>query len=112
MIGDRLKEERARLGFNQEEFAAKAGITRRPYIDWESGKTSPNAAQLALLAELGLDVAYVITGDRSFDPSLRYSREEEVLIDNYRHMAREDQAHYKAIGTSLAKSDDELKKAK
>ncbi|MCX7208076.1 MAG: helix-turn-helix transcriptional regulator [Proteobacteria bacterium] len=64
MIEERLKDERKRLGFNQEEFAAFAGVTRRPYADWEAGKTSPTALQLSALAAIGVDVMYIITGQR------------------------------------------------
>jgi len=34
-------------------------------VKWESGKASPNAADLAKMAKLGLDVGYIITGRRS-----------------------------------------------
>lgn len=65
MIGNRLKEERKRLGYNQEDFAAVAGITRRPYAEWEASKTFPNAEQLAALSSVGADVQYIVTGARS-----------------------------------------------
>jgi transcriptional regulator with XRE-family HTH domain len=65
MIGERLKEERKRLGYSQEAFATTAGITRRPYAEWESGNTSPTAAQLAALSAAGADVLYIVTGERS-----------------------------------------------
>ena len=56
MIGNRLKEERKRLGYSQDSFAVIAGITRRPYAEWEAGRTSPTAMQLAARADLGADV--------------------------------------------------------
>lgn len=64
MTGERLKEERQRLGFNQEGFAALAGVTRRPYAEWETGKTSPTAVQLQALHDAGADVLYIVTGQR------------------------------------------------
>ena len=64
MLEARLKEERNRLGFNQEDFAVMAGVTRRPYADWEAGKTSPTAAHLMALAAAGADVGYILTGQR------------------------------------------------
>lgn len=79
-IGSRLKEERKRLGFNQEEFAVTAGITRRPYTEWESGNTSPTAFQLAALAQVGADVRYIVTGDREGPaPEALTSDERELL---------------------------------
>lgn len=81
-IADRLKEERKRLGFNQEGFAELAGITKRPYIEWEGGRTSPTAAQLAALAIEGADVQYIVTGERDGSPPLKH--DEQTLLDGYR----------------------------
>ena len=64
MIGDRLREERERLGLNQPDFASTAGVSRRTLIDWEKNATSPNAVQLFALNKIGVDVSYVITGIR------------------------------------------------
>ena len=64
MIGERLREERERLGFNQPDFANFAGVSKRTLIDWEKSSTSPNAVQLSSLNEIGVDVGYVITGER------------------------------------------------
>lgn len=65
MIGERLKEERKKLGLNQDGFAAIAGVSRRAYAEWESGNTSPTAVQLQEFHRAGADVAYVVTGIRS-----------------------------------------------
>ncbi|MFT0531622.1 helix-turn-helix domain-containing protein [Castellaniella hirudinis] len=111
MIGMRLREERERLGYAQPAFAEIAGSKKRTLIDWEKGVSSPTAVQLAELAKVGVDVLYVLTGKRSNratshdldsdkqptpNPSLTtglptqaaprpLSRDEEMLLDNYRH---------------------------
>lgn len=64
MIGDRLREERERLGLNQPDFAAAAGAAKRTLIEWEKGSTSPTAVQLSALSKVGVDVLYVVTGSR------------------------------------------------
>ncbi len=65
-IFERLREERERLGKTQEEFAAVAGVTRRPYVEWEKGTgPSPSAQNLAAMAAAGADVLYILTGQRS-----------------------------------------------
>lgn len=92
MIFERLKEERKRLGYSQEAFAAVAGITRRPYAEWETGNTSPSAVQLAALAAAGLDVLYVVVGTRS---GQQPDAAEQVLLQSYR--ACSDQARQKLI---------------
>jgi transcriptional regulator with XRE-family HTH domain len=63
-IGQRLKEERDRIGMNQTTFAALGGVLKGAQIAYESGKSSPTAAHLAAAAEHGLDVLYVVTGQR------------------------------------------------
>lgn len=65
MIGMRLKEERERIGLTQDAFALLVNAGRRTVIDWEKGRTSPNAVQLSALAEAGMDMTYVLTGQRS-----------------------------------------------
>ena len=64
-IGHRLAEERARLGWSQDELASIADVTRRSVSSWEKGDgPSPNAEALAALHGAGMDVLYVVTGNR------------------------------------------------
>jgi transcriptional regulator with XRE-family HTH domain len=61
-IGERLREERERLGMTQPAFAAIAGTTKQTLFSWETGKTAPDASQLSALAASGVDVLYILTG--------------------------------------------------
>lgn len=63
-LGDRLREERERLGFNQTDFAALAGSTRKTQFNYESGERTPDAAYLAAISAAGADVSYLVTGKR------------------------------------------------
>lgn len=81
MIGVRMKEERKRLGLSQEECAAISGASRRAYIDWEGGKTSPTAVQLAALAAAGVDILYVLTGQRG---GVVLTPREQAMLGKYR----------------------------
>lgn len=65
MLGNRLREERDRVGMTQPVFAEAAGAKKRTLIDWEKGVSSPTATQLEALAEIGVDVLYVLTGRRA-----------------------------------------------
>ena len=67
-IGDRLREERLRLGKNQPEFAALGHAAKRSQIRYESGEKSPDAEYLAGIVEAGADVHYIITGERRAPP--------------------------------------------
>ncbi|PRC91949.1 helix-turn-helix domain-containing protein [Solimicrobium silvestre] len=63
-IGVRLKEERKRLGMSQTAFAAIGGTKRASQFNYESGGRAPDAAYLAAISETGVDVLYVLTGQR------------------------------------------------
>jgi transcriptional regulator with XRE-family HTH domain len=66
-LGERLKEERERLGYTQPDFAALVGASKRSQIGWEQGRTSPDASSLARWVEIGLDAVYVLSGEKPED---------------------------------------------
>ncbi len=63
-LGRRLKEERERLGMTQAAMASAIGVGRLTGIHYELGDTTPTADVLMRLREVGVDVVYVLTGDR------------------------------------------------
>lgn len=80
-IGERLREERERLGFNQTVFAAFGEASLRSEIEWEKGKTFPNAKVLAAIAAAGADVQYILTGVRSENA---LTQDELIVLNGYR----------------------------
>ncbi|WP_034392806.1 XRE family transcriptional regulator [Comamonas thiooxydans] len=60
----RLKSERKRLGMNQAELGAAAGVTKGAQLNYESGERSPNVEYLQAVAAAGVDVVYALTGVR------------------------------------------------
>ncbi len=65
LIGQRLSEERIRIGRTQADLSEIVNITRRSIASWEAGYTTPNAEDLVQLLQLGFDIAFVLTGWRS-----------------------------------------------
>ena len=63
-IANRIKKERERLNLNQTAFGEIGGMGKTTVQKWERGAATPNAAFLELAASFGVDVYYVITGDR------------------------------------------------
>jgi len=63
-IGERLKLERQRLGLAQADFGTKAGVSKTSQFNYEAGERSPDAEYLRNAAELGVDITYVVTGQR------------------------------------------------
>jgi len=66
----RLKSERDRLGLSQPEFADKANTKLRTLQNWEGGKNYPSSEFLAEAAKFGVDIAYVLTGQRTLDAGM------------------------------------------
>lgn len=64
-IGERLREERTRLGLKPTDFKTIGGWSSRSIYDWESGRGSPKAEFLSLAEDTGLDVNYIISGRRA-----------------------------------------------
>lgn len=116
-IGKRLVEERNRLGLTQEGMAAAAGISKRAQGSYERDERSPDSSYWTALIKSGVDVQFVLTGvrsknlDRVADEAGTYkvekgvgtlSREEEVLVEKYRHLKPGDRTRAQAIFDALA----------
>ena len=101
---ERLREERDALGFTQEAMAEKAGISKRSYCAYEAGETAPSAKLLAALALMGVDVAYLLTGQRTGGasappPPRAVSEGDRILLDNFHAAPAQVQAGVKtALG--------------
>lgn len=80
---ERLREERKRLKLNQTQLAALAGTTKNSQLNYEKGNVCPNAVYLAAIAAAGVDVQYVLTGQRSAEPVL--TPEEKNLLDAWQN---------------------------
>lgn len=64
-IGNRLRQERERLKLSQPAFGQAGGVGRGAQIKYEAGERLPDAEYLNLIAALGADVLYIITGQRN-----------------------------------------------
>lgn len=64
-VGERLREERLRMDLKQEALAEKAGTSKNSLAAYELGRTPINAMLLLILQDIGVDIAYVMTGRRT-----------------------------------------------
>ena len=99
-LGERIKEERERLGHSQTAFAALAEASKHSQINWEKGVGTPTAAVLAAWSAHGLDVLYVVTGQRQGGaaappPARAVSEGDRVLLDNFHAAPAQVQAGIK-----------------
>ncbi|WDZ94638.1 helix-turn-helix transcriptional regulator [Herbaspirillum sp. WKF16] len=88
-LGERLAEERNRCGHTQMAVAERFEMTARTQIKYELGETGPDAYYLHRIAEIGLDVPYVLSGRRSV---IEASNGEGDLIAAYRKVDPEIQS--------------------
>lgn len=79
-IGERLKEERERLKLSVAEFSASAGVSDRTQRNYEAGQRLPDAEYLFHAGNLGADVDYILTGQRSAWRTLAESVKQECEV--------------------------------
>lgn len=61
-FGDRLRDERKRLGLDQRAMAQAAGVSRNSQVAYEGGKTAPPVDYLFAIEELGVDLNVLFGG--------------------------------------------------
>ncbi len=103
-FGERLREERIRLGLNQGELATVAEVSKTTQFNYEKGERSPDAPYLAKVAAAGVDVLYVLTGHRAEPNEADLSGDESELLNHYRSMPEPDRAAMRRMGSALAES--------
>lgn len=101
-IGDRLREERERLGLSQGAFGEIGGVKANAQGNYEKGERFPDAAYLAAVSVEGVDVLYVVTGERKPLPADSLSTAEADLLSHYRTLPEADQAGATRMVTALA----------
>ena len=77
-FGEKVKNERNRLGLNQDELAKKLGVTRRVISSYENDSSRPRGTErYKKLAEaLGVNINYLLSEDEAFIADVE---------DNYGH---------------------------
>ncbi|EPC02487.1 hypothetical protein L861_09030 [Litchfieldella anticariensis FP35 = DSM 16096] len=102
-IGDRLFEERKRLKLSQAAMGEIGGVHANAQRNYEKGVRNPDATYLAAVAEKGVDVLYVLTGQRSTTEGA-LSPDEAALLDNYRHTPPERRGSLAEVSQVFAAS--------
>lgn len=101
-FGRRFREERRRLGLIQQEIADATGLSKRAIGSYEREERSPDAEVLMRLIDLGMDVYYVLTGERigtrlDLDPMQR------SLLDDFERCSPEAQLELVKHAALMAK---------
>jgi len=104
-FGDRLREERERLGLSQEEFGAIGGVQKLAQRNYEKGNRNPDASYMTFLAAAGVDVMYLLTGVRSAEVS-SLKPDEAALLESYRHLCDDQKQTLSKVSRALSISAD------
>ena len=77
-FGEKVKNERNRLGLNQDELAKKIGVTRRVISSYENDSSRPRGTERynKLAEALGVNINYLLSEDEAFIADVE---------DNYGH---------------------------
>lgn len=63
-VADRLKEERGRLGFSQQQMSCLLRMSQSHYSKVEQGKRRLSFYEVQCLCDSSIDIEYVFTGER------------------------------------------------
>ncbi|MGO3397319.1 MAG: helix-turn-helix domain-containing protein [Serratia proteamaculans] len=107
--GSRLREERVRLGKTQQELAEIGEVHKNSQGNYENDSKHPDSKYLSLIGAAGVDVLYVVTGNRTPTPVI--TSEEQKLVENYRAMDKAARLNIQAVGDAFAQSSPEMKKS-
>lgn len=100
-VGERLKAERERLGYNQSDFGECGGKTKLTQSKYENNETSPTADYLLKIQAIGADMIFILTGQRSSPMTL--PPDEAALLDNYRNIgSQEKRDALKTVSSAFA----------
>lgn len=104
--------ERLRLGLNQSDFAALAGVTKTSQFNYEKGERSPDANYLAAIKQHGADVYFIVTGDLLPMPESALSPEEAEVIAYIRGMSDYNKESIRRMAFAMASADGGLDSGK
>ncbi len=85
------------MGFNQADFAAFAGVAKTSQFNYEKGDRSPDADYLAAVAERGVDILYVVIGQRLPVTEPTLSSDEIEMVEHVRSLDDEDKGAVKRL---------------
>ena len=103
-IHERLRAELERLGLTLAAAARSMGDSDAQGLrDACSGRKRVTAEMLAKTVPLGVDVLYVLTGQRAQPVESTLTPEEQALLDNYKHSDEEARRSARLVLNALAR---------
>ncbi len=104
MFGNRLKEERERLKLNQTEFGKVCNVRQQAQLKYEKGERQPKSDYLQKASEIGVDINYLFTGQRTTNS---LSDDEIIILKKYRDS--DESTKNKVLLTLMTSEKDKTK---
>lgn len=104
-IGSRLREERLRLGPNQTDFGASLDVGKNTQYAYEKGERAPDLIYLLKAKSLGVDVWYVMTGERMPAAETSLAPKELEIVTYFRGMSDVSKDAVRRMTFALAAQD-------
>ncbi|CND31045.1 hypothetical protein [Yersinia pseudotuberculosis] len=106
-IGERLREERERIGLSQMAFGEIGGVKKLAQLKYEQGRRAPDVIYLGAISKIGADVQFIVTGVRS---TTALTNDEEELVNYYRSAPLAvKQAVFAALSVSNTSEPEQLR---
>lgn len=85
-MGARLKGERRKAGLSQQEFALVGGVAANAQWQYENGRRIPRADYLAAIAKSGVDILFIVLGQRTPVAVGSLNHAERAMLQHYRFL--------------------------
>lgn len=92
-----------RIGLSQTAFGEVGGVTKKSQMLYESGERSPDALYLAAIADTGINITYVLTGQSGQQGPGPLTEDERLVLHYYREA--EPAVRKAALGALLGVAD-------
>lgn len=94
-----LKSERNRLHLTQADIASKCNVSREMWGRYERGTALPGSEVLFSLAEIGVDIGFLFSGER-LESDL--TQQEQTLLEDYRESNEQGKEAIEKTASALA----------
>lgn len=101
-FGERLREERERRASNQADFGALGGVAKITQLNYEKGYRVPDAQYLSNLRKHGVDVDYLLSGQRNMPAGGRLDAKLLSLAMTAVHQGLKERGHMFSSGAEGA----------
>lgn len=93
-FGERLRQERVKMGFTQEDFGQLGGVSRLAQWKYEHGERVPSVDYLIKLKDAKADTIYLLTGRRLTLAEIDWDILREAFLLVHRMLAERPGKHY------------------